>query len=158
MGKALIINGTDFSAVAVGQITMEYNPVGEVDLSQYEKLHMAVESSTLKVYENLSTCDAYIVPVIAGETYSIKFCAGRDSCVVLGLDDDVLETRTEGNDKYVSNYTSRIVSTDNSAYDFHGTEEFVIPNNGCNAIFICGRNNTHTHYESGYELTLTKLS
>ena len=155
MGKALIIKGADFSSVSAGQVITGYNPVGVVDLTQYTNSHMAVVSAPsldpYRIVENLSAADSYIVPVVPGEQYRVKFCGGSMSYVVLGITGDEFVIVSN----HVVNHSADIEHTGTDPE--YGTRDFTIPT-GTDSIFICGRNSSHADFVAGYALTLTRLS
>lgn len=159
MGKALIIKGADFSSVSAGQVITDYNPIGVVDLTQYDNLHLAVNPTTagdpLKVTRNLPGCDTFVVPVIPGESYTVKFCSGASTLIVGGLSGLAPEYGTIGRGyEGLTNCVADIYSVSSAS---NGEQSFVIPT-GVASIIITGRNSSHSGFVPGYALTLTRTA
>lgn len=158
MGKALLIKGADFENVAVDKIQTHYNDVGKVDLSQYTNLHVAITSNIgQNPYEvvDASKADAYIVPVVQGERYKLKYCCGALSSVALGLSGTELVLES-GMIQNVEENILIINGTQGQTY-YDNNAQFTIAE-GVDSIIISGRNSSHGSFVAGYDLTLTRLS
>lgn len=154
MGKLLIIRNADFSENSVAKVRLHYNEIGNVDLSQYQNLRVAITKGTdtnLDVSQELTTCDSYVVPVIKGERYQLKYWSGPYSYAACGLSSEMLEVV----DGKCTNIVSDFIYTENE--EVNGISTFVIPS-GIKSIFICGRNSNREGSEGKYALTLARLS
>lgn len=156
MSKALVIKGADFSVNRIDVIKEHYNPVGVVDLTKYSDTGYAIDSAqAFNPYSVISTGDAFeshLVPVVPGETYTIKACAGNGTLIAGSLTNETNELDIQST---VVVNISQIIGTTatNTTIDY----QFSIPE-GCSTIYVGGRTSSHSGFNPNYPLTLTRVS
>lgn len=155
MSKALVIKGANFEENRVDVILPHYNPIGIVDLTKYPNTGYVINAAnagTPYLATPSSTLESHLVPVVPGETYSIKACAGLNTLIAGRLTNETTTLDIQSN--IVVNI-SQIVQTyqDKETVDY----EFSIPE-GCSTIYVGGRTSKNPSFNPNYPLTLTRVS
>ena len=132
-----------------------------IDFSQYTNLHQQILTTedggswdlATGIIE-LQTIDSYVIPVTEGEKYTVTAIAGYNQVIVTGLNSSEFSL-----DSLVSAIVVENGTKFGATKAYYKDVEFSIPSGiGITHILVMGRNATNSAFESGYELSLTKVN
>ena len=165
MGNYIKVPNSDFSLVSVDKVTISEDPIvytwAEVDLSKITNQHFIVynEKSNYNngyCYGLLPNNDAFLLPVTPGERFKIRCCNSDDTyivCHIASLTPPVFN----GDIIPYTAFVDGLVSLMTSEVTTGAEKEFTIPD-GCNYIYVSGRNSGNPNFVTGFELKLYKYT